>query len=55
MTDAEREERIKELGDAMVRATSEYARQVLWPQIRVLIAQRSPRQVRRMERAKGLR
>jgi hypothetical protein len=55
MTDSEREARIKDLGDAMVRADSEYARQVLWQQMRALIAQRSPTQVARMERRKGLR
>jgi hypothetical protein len=55
MTDAQREQRIKELGDAMVRAGSEYARAVLWEQMRELIAQRSPQQVARMERRKGLR
>ena len=55
MNDLEREQRIKELGDAMVRADSEYARYVLWQQMRELIAQRTPKQVARMERAKGLR
>lgn len=55
MTDQERETRIKELGDAMVRATSEYARGVLWQQMRSLISQRSRAQVTRMERQKGLR
>lgn len=54
-SDADLERRIKELGDAMVRADSEYARQVLWQQMRTLIAQRTPKQVARMERAKGLR
>lgn len=55
MTDSERERRIKELGDAMVAAGSEYARSVLWQQMRALIAQRSRAQVARMERQKGLR
>lgn len=55
MNDQEREQRIKELGDAMVRADSEYARHVLWEQMRALIAQRTAKQVARMERSKGLR
>lgn len=54
VTDAEREQRIKELGEAMVAAESEYARGVLWQQMRALIAQRSAKQVARMERQKGL-
>jgi len=55
LTDDERERRIKELGEAMVSAGSEYARGVLWQQMRSLIAQRSRTQVARMERQKGLR
>jgi hypothetical protein len=55
MTDAEREQRIKELGQAMVDAPSAYARQILWDKMRTLIAQRSRGQVARMERQKGLR
>lgn len=55
MTDSEREQRIKDLGEAMVAAESEYARAVLWQQMRALIAQRSRRQVARMEQQKGLR
>jgi hypothetical protein len=55
VTDAEREQLIRELGDAMVRATSEYARRVLWQQMRALIRQRSRAQVARMERQRGLR
>lgn len=55
VTDAEREQRIKDLGEAMVAAESEYARSVLWQQMRALIAQRSRRQVTRMEQQKGLR
>lgn len=55
VTDAEREQRIKELGDAMVQAPSEYARGVLWSQMRALIAQRSRSQVARMERQRGLK
>ena len=55
MNDAEREQRIKELGEAMVAAESEYARGVLWQQMRALVAQRSSKQVARMEKQKGLR
>jgi hypothetical protein len=55
VTDAEREQLIRGLGDAMVRATSEYARRVLWQQMRALIRQRSRAQVARMERQRGLR
>lgn len=55
VTDAEREQRIRDLGEAMVAAESEYARAVLWQQMRALIAQRSRRQVARMEQQKGLR
>ena len=55
MNDTEREQRIKELGDAMVRADSEYARHVLWQQMRELIAQRTPKQIQKMERQRGLR
>jgi hypothetical protein len=51
----EREQRIKELGDAMVNAASQYARGVLWQQMRSLIAQRSRSQVTRMERQRGLK
>jgi hypothetical protein len=55
LTDATREARIRELGEAMVRADSEYARNVLWQQMRALIAGRSRAQVTRMEKQKGLR
>lgn len=55
LTDAARERLIKQLGDGMVEAKSEYARLVLWQQMRVLIAQRSTAQVARMEKQKGLR
>lgn len=54
-TDQEREQRIAELGVKLCIAETIEERIALWSQLRAEIAKRSPAQVSRMEKIKGLR
>jgi hypothetical protein len=54
LTDSAREAEIERLGNQMVEASTLSARHSLWLQMRELILHRSPEQVARMERERGL-
>lgn len=55
MTNSEREARIDALALILGAATSQQARADAWAEMRILIAQRPPEYVRKMERERGLR
>jgi uncharacterized small protein (DUF1192 family) len=54
-TDQAREQRIQELGVKLCVAETLEERIAIWSQLRAEIAKRSPAQIQRMERQKGLR
>lgn len=53
-TDEDLEIVIEDIGKAMVDAQSPFVRAALWERLKALISLRSPEQVARMERQKGL-
>jgi hypothetical protein len=55
MTDAEREQRIEQLGHLLVLESTLVERARMWREMRDLILHRSAKQVARMEKQKGLR
>ena len=55
ITDEQREARICELGDAIVRADSSISRAIYWSEMRELILGRSEAQIQRMEEQKRLK
>lgn len=55
MTDEKRELRIKDLGQQINESWDAEELKALWAEMRGLILQRSPAQVRKMEQERGLR